>query len=172
MDKLTVADLNAASEARASDLLRDCCASSRWVDQMIARRPFKSRDEILSAVGEIWSALEEKDWLEAFEAHPRIGAQSAERESRRADRWSTGEQAAVLAASLPVLVELDKVNREYENRFDFTYIVSASGKSAEEMLILAKARLKNDRPTELRIAAEEQRLITCLRLEKALAEDT
>jgi OHCU decarboxylase len=171
MDRLTVDDLNSASESRASDLLRDFCASSRWVEQMIARRPFTSRDEILSAADEIWPSLEEKDWLEAFEAHPRIGAQSAERESQRSAGWSTGEQAAVLVASVPVLNELAEVNRAYEERFDFTYIVFARGKSAEELLGIAKERLNNDRATELGTAAEEQRKITCHRLEKALAKD-
>ena len=171
MDRLTLDDLNSASEARASELLRDCCASSSWVEQMIARRPFTSRDEILSAADEIWWSLGEKDWLEAFEAHPRIGGQSAERESRRAAGWSTGEQAAVLDASLPVLNELVEVNREYEERFDYTYIVFATGKSAEEMLAIANERLNNDPATELKIAAEEQRKITCHRLENFLVED-
>ncbi len=171
MDRLTVGDLNSASEARASDLLRDCCASSSWVERMIVRRPFTSRDEILSAADEIWWSLDEKDWIEAFEAHPRIGEQSAERQSRRATGWSTGEQAAVLPASPVVLNELADVNRAYEDRFDYTYVVFATGKSAEELLGIAKERLNNDPGTELRTAAEEQRKITRLRLERALFED-
>ncbi|HEY8165496.1 MAG TPA: 2-oxo-4-hydroxy-4-carboxy-5-ureidoimidazoline decarboxylase [Gemmatimonadaceae bacterium] len=171
MDKMTVQDVNSASEARAAELLWEFCASSKWIEQMVARRPFESRDEIFSAAREIWWSLDEKDWLEAFEAHPRIGAVNAERESRRTQGWSTGEQAVVLTASLPVLIELDDVNRKYESRFDYTYIVCASGKSAEELLKIAKERLNNDPETEIKTAAEEQAKITRLRLEKALQED-
>jgi OHCU decarboxylase len=138
---------------------------------MIARRPFTSRDEILSAADEIWWSLDEKDWIEAFEAHPRIGGQSAERQSRRATGWSTDEQAAVLTSSPEALNELADVNRAYEDRFDYTYVVFATGKSAEEMLAIAKERLNNDPRTELRTAAEEQRKITRFRLEKFLVED-
>jgi len=59
-------------------------------------------------------------------------------------------------------------NREYEQRFGFIYIVCATGKSPEEMLTILKGRLQNDAETELRNAAEEQRRITRLRLEKLL----
>jgi len=59
-------------------------------------------------------------------------------------------------------------NREYEQRFGFIYIVCATGKSPEELLEILNARLKNDAEIELRNAAEEQRKITRLRLEKLL----
>jgi 2-oxo-4-hydroxy-4-carboxy-5-ureidoimidazoline decarboxylase len=60
------------------------------------------------------------------------------------------------------------LNQEYEGRFGFIYIVCATGKSADELLELAHRRIENDRDTELRVAAEEQRKITRLRLEKLL----
>ena len=60
------------------------------------------------------------------------------------------------------------MNREYERRFGYIYIVCATGKTAEEMLVLARQRLRNEPDVELGIAAEEQRKITRLRLEKLL----
>ncbi|HEX9429371.1 MAG TPA: 2-oxo-4-hydroxy-4-carboxy-5-ureidoimidazoline decarboxylase, partial [Candidatus Bathyarchaeia archaeon] len=59
-------------------------------------------------------------------------------------------------------------NREYEKRFGYIYIVCATGKTAEEMLAIARDRLRNDAETELKVAVEEQRKITRLRLEKLL----
>ncbi|HEX6625475.1 MAG TPA: 2-oxo-4-hydroxy-4-carboxy-5-ureidoimidazoline decarboxylase, partial [Pyrinomonadaceae bacterium] len=59
-------------------------------------------------------------------------------------------------------------NRAYEQRFGFIYIVCATGKSAGEMLSILRARLGHDEARELRVAAEEQRKITRLRLEKLL----
>ena len=63
---------------------------------------------------------------------------------------------------------MTKANHDYERRFGYIFIVCATGKSADEMLALLHARLKNEPDTELRIAAEEQRRITHLRLEKLL----
>ena len=46
------------------------------------------------------------------------------------------------------------------------FLVCATGKSADEMLALLRARIDNPADTELRIAAGEQAKITRLRLEK------
>ena len=82
--------------------------------------------------------------------------------------WAAGEQAGVEPAGDRVRAELAAANREYEQRFGYIYIVFATGKGAEEMLALARERLRNDPDVELRAAAEEQRKVTRLRLDKLL----
>jgi 2-oxo-4-hydroxy-4-carboxy-5-ureidoimidazoline decarboxylase len=47
--------------------------------------------------------------------------------------------------------------------------VCATGKSAPEILAILRRRLRNDDAAELREAAEEQRKITNLRLQKWLS---
>jgi OHCU decarboxylase len=64
--------------------------------------------------------------------------------------------------------ELGELNRQYEEKFGFIYIVCATGKSAEEMLSILRDRLENDPATELRNAATEQAKITTLRLNKLI----
>ena len=70
------------------------------------------------------------------------------------------------SATPAVLKELAEANRIYYDRFGFIFIICAGGEGADEMLASLRSRLKNDRETELRNAAEEQRLITRLRLLK------
>ncbi|HMG70122.1 MAG TPA: 2-oxo-4-hydroxy-4-carboxy-5-ureidoimidazoline decarboxylase [Gemmatimonadaceae bacterium] len=169
--EVSVAELNAMSDANASKLLSDCCGASRWVAGMLARRPFGSRAVVLSTADEIWRSLDAGDWREAFSHHPRIGEQkSAAPQSERGSAWAAGEQSGVKRAHDDLLAELAAANREYEQRFGYTYIVFATGKSAEEMLALARERLRNDPEVEIRAAAEEQRKITRLRLNKLLGE--
>ena len=67
-----------------------------------------------------------------------------------------------------VRAALAEVNRAYEERFGFIYIVCASGRSPDELLSLARSRLANTRDEELRNAAAEQHKILRLRLEKLL----
>jgi 2-oxo-4-hydroxy-4-carboxy-5-ureidoimidazoline decarboxylase len=167
--KVSVAELDAMPESQAKQVLTACCGASRWVAEMLARRPFKSRAVVLSAADEIWRSLDSDDWQEAFSHHPRIGErQSAKRQSERGSSWAAGEQSEVRRAGDDVRTALPAVNREYEQRFGYIYIVFATGKSAEEMLALARERLRNDPDVELRTAAEEQRKITRLRLDKLL----
>lgn len=82
--------------------------------------------------------------------------------------FSREEQSGVEGASPETLASLADLNRDYEKRFGWIFIVCATGKTAAEMLALARARLHNDPQTELPIAAEEQRKITRLRLAKLL----
>jgi len=166
---LSVAELDAMPAAQAKKLLADCCGASRWVSGMLARRPFGSRTAVLSAADEIWESLKPADWREAFSRHPRIGERSsAAPQSERGEAWAAGEQAGVEQARDDVRAELAAANREYEQRFGYIFMVFATGKSAEEMLALARERLRNDPDVELPIAAEEQRKITRLRLDKLL----
>ncbi len=61
---------------------------------------------------------------------------------------------------------LATLNRAYEEKFGFIFIICATGKSSAEMLTALQERLQNDFETELRLAAAEQAKITELRLKK------
>jgi OHCU decarboxylase len=170
---ITVAELDLMPEPAAAQVLADCCASSRWVSGMLAARPFGSPEAVLSAADQIWNSLSESDWLEAFAHHPRIGEQTvAKAQDERGAAWSSGEQAGVAAAGDNVRHALAVANQEYERRFGYIYIVCATGKTPEQMLDVARERLRNDAAVEIRVAAEEQRKITRIRLQKLLEEKT
>jgi 2-oxo-4-hydroxy-4-carboxy-5-ureidoimidazoline decarboxylase len=168
MDGLSRLDAASAEEARA-DLLR-CCGASRWVEAMLARRPFGGEESLLHAADESFASLDDQDWLEAFGHHPRIGDLDSLRAKFAATQaWAAGEQAGAAAASEAVLQALADGNRDYEMRFHHIFIVCATGKGAEEMLALLRQRLPNPPEVELRIAAAEQAKITRLRLSKLIA---
>jgi 2-oxo-4-hydroxy-4-carboxy-5-ureidoimidazoline decarboxylase len=166
---LTVRELDALPAAHAAELLAACCGAPRWVSSMVARRPFESLDAVYAAADDVWWSLDQHDWREAFARHPRIGeAESAPPDNERERGWASGEQASVAAAQHVVRSALVDANREYEQRFGYIYIVCATGRTADEMLALARGRLHNAPKVELRVAAEEQLKITRLRLQKLL----
>jgi 2-oxo-4-hydroxy-4-carboxy-5-ureidoimidazoline decarboxylase len=161
--------LDDLSDSDAAARMRVCCGSHRWVDGMLAARPFKTPSRARERADAIWNGLTREDWLEAFDHHPRIGEKKAAVPQEAAGAaLSSQEQFRVTAAGQAVLDQLAKVNQDYERRFGYIYIVCASGKSADELLAIAKDRLKNDPTKELRVAAEEQRKIMQLRLAKLL----
>ena len=61
---------------------------------------------------------------------------------------------------------LAAANTAYEEKFGYIFIVSASGKSAVEMLAIINARLMHKTTDELAVAMNEQHKITVIRLEK------
>jgi 2-oxo-4-hydroxy-4-carboxy-5-ureidoimidazoline decarboxylase len=159
--------IDQASPAEARRLLSDCCDAGRWVEAMLRRRPFGSHQAILASARQVWWSLDLDDWREAFRHHPKIGDKEALRVKFAATRaLSESEQAGVDSASEAVLDALAHVNSDYEERFGYIFIVSATGKTAEEMLALLRARIVNDPAKEIGIAAEEQAKITALRLSR------
>ena len=161
---------NKADAATALDAMIACCGARRWAEAMIALRPIASIVELSEAADRIWSTMDEADWLEAFACHPRIGERKAAHSTAQSAAWSRAEQASTDSATERLLAELAEGNALYEQRFGFTYIVCATGKSAEEMLAILNRRLASDRATELREAAEQQRQIMQIRLGKWLVE--
>ena len=161
--------LNELSADNAQAEFVKCCGSTHWAQAMTAARPFNSIDDLRAKADSVWWSLGKEDWLEAFRAHPKIGEkQAAAAQSEQAQNWSAQEQSATSGAATEVVRALAEGNREYEQRFGFIYIVCATGKSSAELLKILNTRLKNAAETELRNAAEEQRKITRLRLEKLL----
>lgn len=160
---------NGADQASALESMLACCAAHRWAAAMVATRPVDDADKLIATANAIWGVMEEPDWMQAFAAHPRIGGRGARHASAMSLEWSRGEQSSTVLAPDQIITELAEGNAQYEERFGFTYIVCATGKSAEEMLAILQRRLRNDRQTELREAAEQQRQIMQIRLRKWLA---
>ena len=161
--------LNDLTHDEAEAEFLQCCGSTAWACGMSARRPFVGAEELLSAAEEAWHNLDEEDWLEAFSRHPKIGeAKSATEQSGTEREWSAREQSGMGAADDAARRELEELNRAYAEKFGYIFIVCATGKSSEEMLAALRARLQNDPATEIANAAQEQRRITKLRLEKLL----
>jgi OHCU decarboxylase len=162
-----------ATEAEAEFLA--CCGSSRWARKMATRRPFGSGGELFNAADEFWGELGREDCLEAFASHPKIGEKRAEKEIDTAagrelsSWWSAEEQSVAQEHSYDVAAMLAEGNRAYRERFGYIFIVCATGKTAPEMLAILERRLQNDPSAELPVAAEEQRRILQLRLQKLLA---
>jgi 2-oxo-4-hydroxy-4-carboxy-5-ureidoimidazoline decarboxylase len=157
--------INSADAGEARTLLFACCGSTRWVARMLARRPFLDRSAALVAAREEWFALDERDWRDAFAEHPAIGDRDALRRRFPATHHlSSQEQSGAAGASDEVLDALGAGNRQYAEQFGYTFIVCATGRSAEEMLTMLRERLHNAPREELIVAAEQQAQITALRL--------
>jgi 2-oxo-4-hydroxy-4-carboxy-5-ureidoimidazoline decarboxylase len=165
---------NSVPTATAVNEILPCCGSRAWAEGIVARRPLRNEETLLAAADEIWRSLAESDWLEAFRSHPRIGESRAGGAPACAGAvtqsaiWSEQEQHRVREASDASRAALAEGNRVYEHKFNRIFIVCAAGKSTVEILAILQRRLKNDDPTELREAAEQQRQITQIRLQRWL----
>ncbi|MFN2501622.1 MAG: 2-oxo-4-hydroxy-4-carboxy-5-ureidoimidazoline decarboxylase [Pyrinomonadaceae bacterium] len=161
--------LNELSSRDAESVFLDCCGSSYWARRMAEQRPFPLLAALFDAAERTWFALSPADWLEAFAAHPQIGTnKKPPSQGSISAGWSQVEQSGMDATDGSIHEQMAEANRLYHEKFGFIFIVCATGKSADEMLAICRARYRNSTETELRLAAEEQRKITAIRLTKLL----
>ena len=161
--------INQLRPEHARKALLYCCGSIAWADQMILKRPFAEDGKLFASADEIWTRLDPKEWLRAIRHHPPIGRKRGNsKQSGTAREWSAREQSLAQASSAETLVVLNAANQAYRATFGYVFLISASGKSADEILQSLRQRLANDPETELRVAADEMRKIMRLRLEKLL----
>ena len=161
--------LNSLSDDDAAKELLQCCGSQRWARALTNARPYLTIEALLAKSDEIWRSLDRNDWLEAFRSHPKIGEKkAADKVSAQARQWSGQEQSDISAASADTVESLATLNRQYEEKFGFIFIICATGKASGEMLTSLRERLEHDPVDELPIAAAEQSKITELRLKKLL----
>ncbi|SDI84658.1 2-oxo-4-hydroxy-4-carboxy-5-ureidoimidazoline decarboxylase [Frankineae bacterium MT45] len=166
---LTVAEFDAATAIDAAAELLPCCASRRWITEVVNARPFATLEVLTAASDQVLAGLAWEDVLEAVEAHPRIGEQAAGAE--RESDWSRSEQAGAAGADAETRSELLDGNQLYEEKFGFVFLVCASGLSGDELLANLNARLVNDEESEREVVAGELRKIVRLRLAKSFSPD-
>lgn len=154
--------LNAEEAAAAEHDLLACCASRRWADEILARRPYHDLAQLRSVSEQILRALDWADVEHALAAHPRIGERATGPGPEAA--WSREEQSGATPDE-----DLVAANIVYEERFGHVFLICATGLTGEEMLTALRTRLGNDPETERDVVREELRKIVDLRLGKAFS---
>jgi 2-oxo-4-hydroxy-4-carboxy--5-ureidoimidazoline (OHCU) decarboxylase len=97
------------------------------------------REDPLAAANEVIAELSEDARAEALAAHPRIGEPSDEQRG----------------AEPEVLAQLAALNRAYEERFGFRFVVFVNRRSRAELLPLLRERLRRTRDEELETGLRE-----------------
>ena len=104
------------------------------------------REGPLTAAGEVVGELTEEEKLEALNAHPAIGARTLSARSA-AEQGSDDDPET--------LKELERLNREYEARFGFRFVVFVNRRPKSEIVPILRERLGRTREQELDTAVQE-----------------
>ena len=156
-------EFNSAPADRLRPMLAACCDVPRWVDGLLAKRPYGDLAALTAVADQSLRELDDDEVDRALQAHPRIGDRPQGAGTEAA--WSRREQSGV-GEDPGVREALAEGNREYEQRFGRVFLICASGLSAEQMLTSLRRRLTHDDATEVAVVREELRKIALLRLAK------
>ncbi len=159
-----LAGFNSLAGDAAERRLLECFAGPRWAAQVAAGRPYADLKALFDAAEAAFSSLTPGEWSQAIASHPRIGERGG-----HAPASSEREQSRAMEAPAATLAALADENRRYEARFGHVFLISARGRSAEEILAEIRRRTSNDPAGELDEAARELRAIARARVERMLS---
>ena len=159
-------EFNSAPDDRLRPLLAACCDVPRWVDGILAGRPYGDVEALTRTADKASRELDASEVDRALAAHPRIGDRADGAGTEAA--WSRNEQSGV-GDDPEVRGALAAGNREYEERFGRVFLICATGLSAQEMLTSLRQRLAHDESAEAAVVQEELRKIALLRLAKVVS---
>ncbi|KAA1422533.1 2-oxo-4-hydroxy-4-carboxy-5-ureidoimidazoline decarboxylase [Mumia zhuanghuii] len=158
--------VNTVPPAELAAALTACADVPRWVDTVVAARPFASTEQLLAYADAAARSWNDAEVDRALARHPRIGERSRRPAAEAA--MSAREQSGVPADD-DVAARLRAGNAAYEERFDRVFLVRAAGRDAEEILALLETRLGNDDDTEREVVKGQLREIAMLRLQSLVA---
>ncbi|MFB7892314.1 2-oxo-4-hydroxy-4-carboxy-5-ureidoimidazoline decarboxylase [Microbacterium sp. NPDC056044] len=154
---------NRLGDEAARAAVRPCADIDRWVDAVVAGRPYATVEQLLEtarASAAPWTVTEIDG---ALAHHPRIGERprggGAEASHSRSEQAGLGEPTSDVAAALAA------GNRAYEEKFSRVFLIRAAGRSADEILGALNGRLAHTEEEEIPVVAEQLRQIAVLRLE-------
>lgn len=158
---------NHLSPEQAAAALRPCLDVERWINDVVASRPYPNRGELLAVGRRSAESLSETDITAALSHHPRIGERA---EGNSTEATLSRDEQAGLQLSDDITARLADANRAYEARFNRVFLIRAAGRSSAEILSECERRVRNDDDTEMSEVAEQLRAIALLRLESALSD--
>ena len=115
-------------------------------DTALVRR-LAEQDDPLGRARDVIRSLSEEEKLEALNAHPAIGARAGLSARSAAEQGQDTDPE--------VLAELARLNRKYEERFGFRFVVFVNRRPKAEILEVLQRRIERTRAEELDTAVEE-----------------
>lgn len=143
-----------ASKAQIAPLFE---GAPRFVDRLVAARPFDSDEAFVGVARRIARELPDEEAIELVNAHPRIGADAASLSPlSSAEQGMAGDGDLEQGGEEPwVAEELAILNEAYERIFGFRFAVFVAGRPKAQIIPLIEAGLRNEREVELRRAVDD-----------------
>lgn len=159
---------NQVEHDAAVGMLAPCVALPLWCEQLAAARPWISYAPLRERAQALMQTWTQADLVQALSAHPRIGERVPG--TTREAALSRDEQSGVNGSDAALAQALVQANADYEARFGHVFLIRASGRSGQDILLALRRRLANSREQEAAEALEQLRQITLLRLDGLFEE--
>jgi urate oxidase/hydroxyisourate hydrolase len=153
--------LNEASTEVAYEVLKDIVQSYKVCQVLVNKRPFQDLEDLSRKIEQELSTLDTAEFLNIISKHARLG------DSIKKSQLTYIEEE-LCKLNLGAFDEISNLNKMYEEKFKHNFILSVTGKGAEEILDAIKTRIKNEPVAELQSCIEEIKKIIKIRVHTVL----
>ena len=158
-------NLNSLSETEFISIFGNVFEKSEWIaSEAFKQKPFKDSKVLTDKMINIYNECSKEKTTEIFNLHPKLAIE------KKLTSFSSKEQskAQLDKCTQEELLEFEKLNFNYEKKFEFPFIIAVKGKNKNEILVNFRSRIDNDFETEFNQAKLEVMKIALLRLEEIL----
>ena len=168
---MKLADLNRMDQAAYVAALGAIFEHSPWVaERSFGDRPFASIGALHAAMVAAMGRALPSEQLTLLQAHPELVGDAAIHRELTADSMREQEGAALDQCSPSEFARLNDLNRRYQAKFGFPFIIAVKGKARQEILAEFEARIGNGRGVEFETACKQVERIALLRLKDMLPQ--
>ncbi len=158
-------DLNAINENQFTALFGSVFEKSEWIAiEAFRHKPFESYQDLINKMIKIYESCSIDQIINILNLHPKLAIE------KKLTSFSSKEQtgAKLDKCSKEELVEFDKLNFDYEKKFNFPFIIAVKDKSKKEILENFRIRINNDYEKEFQEAKKQVIKIALFRLNEIL----
>ena len=158
-------DLNSISENEFTTMFGSVFEKSEWIaTEAYRHKPFKNYQDLVNKMIKIYESCSIDQIVNILNLHPKLAIE------KKLTSFSSKEQtgAKLDKCSKEELVEFDKLNFDYEKKFNFPFIISVKGKNKKEILENFRIRINNDYEKEFQEAKKQVIKIALFRLNEIL----
>jgi 2-oxo-4-hydroxy-4-carboxy-5-ureidoimidazoline decarboxylase len=168
--RYTLDQLNAMPEDAFVAALSGIFEHSPWIPRQAAReRPFESVDALFEAMVSVVARAGSTRQLALINAHPELAGKAAVRGELTAESTREQSSAGLSQCTQAEFDKLQRLNREYRDKFGFPFILAVRGYDRAGILANFEARVSNDRDEEMRTSLEQIYRIARFRVDDLVA---
>ena len=157
--------LNTINENEFTTIFGSIFEKSEWIAiETFKQKPFKNSKDLIDKMIKIYDSCSIDKVTNILNLHPKLAIE------KKLTSFSTKEQteAKLDKCSKEELEEFNKLNFNYEKKFQFPFIIAVKGKNKNEILKNFRSRINNNYETEFREAKNQVMKIALFRLNEIL----
>ena len=158
-------NLNSLSENEFISIFGSVFEKYEWIaSDTFKKKPFKNSKDLIDKMINTYSNTSNEKILKIFNLHPKLAIE------KRLTNFSSKEQsdAKLNTCTKDELIEFEKLNFDYEKKFNFPFIIAVKGKNKEDILNNFRERINNDYQKEFTEAKTQVKKIALFRLNEIL----